>query len=87
MWYRLYKHFIGGAILSNYHTTPDGNGNWQVKKEGAKRTSGNFDTQKEAMDYGKELAKKTKGEHFIHGRDGRIRERDSYGNDPFPPRG
>ncbi|AIF66466.1 DUF2188 domain-containing protein [Terribacillus saccharophilus] len=73
--------------MSNYHTTPDGNGNWQVKKEGAKHTSGNFDTQKEAMDYGKELAKKTKGEHFIHGRDGRIRERDSYGNDPFPPRG
>lgn len=68
-------------------TTPDRNGNWQVKKEGAKRTSGNFDKQKEAMDYGKELAKQTNGEHFIHGRDGRIRERDFYGNDPFPPRG
>ena len=24
--------------------------------------------------------------HAAHGRDGRIRERDSYGNDPFPPR-
>lgn len=46
--------------MSNYHTIPDGNGNWQVKKEGAKRTSGNFDTQKEAMDYGKELLRKLK---------------------------
>ena len=26
-------------------------------------------------------------ELFIHGKNGRIRERDSYGNDPFPPRG
>ena len=73
--------------MSNYHTTPDGNGRWQVKKEGAKRTSGNFDTQKEAMNQEKSLAKKNKSEHFIHGRDGSIRDRDSYGNDPFPPRG
>ncbi|PAD36595.1 DUF2188 domain-containing protein [Terribacillus saccharophilus] len=73
--------------MSNYHTAPDGNNSWQVKKEGAIRASGSFDTQKEAMDYGKKLAKQNKGEHVIHGRDGRIRERDSYGNDPFPPRG
>ncbi|QXE03186.1 DUF2188 domain-containing protein [Terribacillus sp. DMT04] len=73
--------------MANYHTTPDGNGNWQVKKEGAKRASAHFDTQKEAMSYGKEAAKKGEGEHFIHGKDGKIRERDSYGNDPFPPRG
>lgn len=26
-------------------------------------------------------------ELFIHGRNGRIRERDSYGNDQFPPKG
>ncbi|PAD20834.1 hypothetical protein CHH64_11665 [Terribacillus saccharophilus] len=87
MWYRHFKRFIGGEILSNYHSTPDGNGSWQVTKEGAKRASLSFDTQKEAMVYGKELAKQTKGEHFFHGRDGRIPERDSYGNDPFPPRG
>ncbi|WP_077309371.1 DUF2188 domain-containing protein [Terribacillus halophilus] len=73
--------------MTNYHTTPDWNGNWQVKKESAKRASAHFDTQKEAMRYGKDAAKKDKGEHFIHGKDGKIRERDSYGNDPFPPRG
>ncbi|MBY0544383.1 MAG: DUF2188 domain-containing protein, partial [Gammaproteobacteria bacterium] len=28
-----------------------------------------------------------KVEHFIHGKDGKIQERNSYGNDPFPPRG
>jgi hypothetical protein len=24
---------------------------------------------------------------LIHGEDGRIRERNSYGNDPYPPKG
>jgi hypothetical protein len=24
---------------------------------------------------------------YIHGQDGRIRERNSYGNDPYPPKG
>ncbi|MFP7493992.1 DUF2188 domain-containing protein [Terribacillus saccharophilus] len=73
--------------MSNYHTTPHGNGKWQVKKEGAERASGLFDTQKEATEQGKRLAKKNKGEHFLHGRDGEIRDRASYGNDPFPPKG
>ena len=27
------------------------------------------------------------GEVFIHGRDGKIRERNTYGHDPFPPQG
>ena len=26
-------------------------------------------------------------EFLLHGRDGKIRERDSYGNDPYPPKG
>ncbi|MEQ9568321.1 MAG: DUF2188 domain-containing protein, partial [Pseudomonadales bacterium] len=26
-------------------------------------------------------------ELYIHGKDGRIRERNTYGKDPFPPRG
>jgi hypothetical protein len=27
------------------------------------------------------------GNSFIHNRQGQIRERDSYGNDPYPPKG
>lgn len=28
-----------------------------------------------------------RGELFIHGVDGKIRARESHGNDPYPPRG
>ncbi len=31
-------------------------------------------------------AKKKKVEHVIHNKDGKISDKDSYGNDPFPPR-
>ena len=44
-------------------------------------------TQHEARDAAQEIAQNQGSEMFIHGRDGRIRERNSYGNDPFPPRG
>ena len=33
-----------------------------------------------------ELAKKLKVEHVIHNKDGKISDKDSYGNDPFPPK-
>jgi len=32
------------------------------------------------------VAKKNQSEVVIHGRDGKIRDKDSYGNDPVPPR-
>ena len=35
----------------------------------------------------REIARNQKSELVIHGRDGRIREKDSYGNDSFPPKG
>ncbi len=59
---------------------------WQVKREGSQRASKNFDTQKEAIQYAIPGAKKDHVEVVIHGRDGKIRDKDSYGNDPIPPR-
>lgn len=41
----------------------------------------------EARIYAVKVAKNDKTELVIHGRDGRIQDRRSYGNDPFPPRG
>ncbi|TCP05507.1 uncharacterized protein DUF2188 [Rubrivivax gelatinosus] len=32
------------------------------------------------------MARQGQGELLIHGQDGRIRARDSYGNDPCPPK-
>jgi iron-sulfur cluster repair protein YtfE (RIC family) len=55
---------------------------WQVKREGASRASRVFDTQREAESFGKTLAKRERVELVIAGRDGAVRERNSYGNDP-----
>ena len=60
---------------------------WQVKQEEAKRSSGNFNTQKEAFERAREIAINNRQEVAIHGRNGRIREKHSYGDDPHPPKG
>lgn len=70
----------------NQHVVPHDNG-WAVRSAGSRRSSSIHSTQGEAISAGREIARNQKSELFIHGRDGKIRERDSYGNDPFPPRG
>ena len=42
--------------------------------------------RKQAVDYGRTAAKKVGTELYIHGRDGTIKDKRSYGNDPMPPR-
>jgi hypothetical protein len=75
----------GSQMKKNVHVVPSDAG-WDVKVEGGVRAS-HYPTQREAMEAGRELARDNRSEHIIHGRDGRIRQRDSYGRDPFPPRG
>jgi hypothetical protein len=60
---------------------------WALKKGGSQRATKVFPTQSQAIDYGKTVSQNQGAEFFIHGRNGRIRERNSYGNDPYPPRG
>jgi hypothetical protein len=67
------------------HTVPHG-GKWANIKEGNKRESSVHNTQAEAAKAGRETARKGKTEHYIHNRQGEIRERNSYGNDPNPPK-
>ena len=71
---------------SNHHIVPH---NWEraSRKEWSSRISARFETQQEAIDYGRWQARGSKWELFIHWRNGKIRDRDSYGNDPFPPKG
>ena len=61
-------------------------GKWAVRKAGSNRVTKSFDTQREAIKTARKLARSQKTEVYVHGRDGRIRERDSYENDTFPPR-
>jgi len=69
----------------NVHITPHPDG-WQVKKEGAERASKVTETKKEAVEAGRDAAKKEQSELVIHRKDGTIQDKDSYGNDPHPPK-
>lgn len=71
----------------NQHVTPHRNGGWQVKGEGNSKTTKITKTQSEAIRIPKGIAKNNKSELLIHNTGGRIREKNSYGNDSFPPRG
>ena len=59
---------------------------WHVRSEGASRAAGVYDTKYEAKEAGRTVAENKSGELFVHDMNGQIKERDSYGNDPFPPR-
>lgn len=67
------------------HVTPREDG-WAVMREGNQRASSVHSTQKEAEKAGREAARKDQTEFLLHNRQGQIRERDSYGNDPNPPK-
>jgi hypothetical protein len=63
------------------HVVPSG-GKWSVRTAGAKRASGTFETQNEAIQTARDKARRQGTELYIHGRDGRIRERSSFARDP-----
>ncbi|MGR6329579.1 DUF2188 domain-containing protein [Sphingomonas sp. XXL09] len=73
-------------MAKGQHVVPNAGG-WGVKKAGASRASSVHTTQAEAIAAATQIARNQKTELYIHGRDGRIRERNSYGNDPHPPKG
>lgn len=72
-------------VKRNVHVLPRSNG-WAVKKDGAKRATSVHPTQQEAEQVGRRIAISEGSELRIHGRDGRVRDSDSFGNDPSPPR-
>ncbi len=70
----------------NVHTVRHENG-WANVRPGSDRASSVHRTQGEAIERGREIARNDRSEHVIHGTDGQIREKNSYGNDDFPPKG
>ena len=69
----------------NQHVVKRGN-DWAVRGEGNSRDTSVHDTQSDAIDSARDIARNQSSEVVIHGRDGRIRDKDSYGNDPNPPK-
>ncbi|QNL22655.1 DUF2188 domain-containing protein [Hyphobacterium sp. CCMP332] len=74
------------AKKSNHVIPSQKSGGWSVKKSGSTRSSRIFETKEKAIKYGRAISKNEKTELFIHKKDGTIQNRNSYGNDPFPPR-
>ncbi|MGG7552442.1 DUF2188 domain-containing protein [Chryseobacterium arthrosphaerae] len=68
-------------MSKNQHVVPHGD-KWAVKGEGNKKNTLVTDTQQEAIIRAREIAKNQESELLIHGRNGAIREKNSYGNDP-----
>lgn len=59
-------------------------GGWAVRASGSQRATSVHRTQKAAIAAARDIARKQGADLFIHDRDGRIRVRRSYGDDPFP---
>lgn len=74
-------------VRQSHHVVHNSGGGWDVKKGGADRASGHFETKAEAIDAGRDISIKQRTEFVIHNMDGRIAESDSHGGDPYPPRG
>ncbi len=70
----------------NWHVVPRQSG-WAVKGTGNSRASSVHGTQREAIAAARKSAIRQGSEVLIHGKSGRIRERNTYGGDPFPPKG
>jgi hypothetical protein len=68
------------------HVVPSPSG-WSVRRAGASKASSTHATQQEAITAATAIARNQRTELYIHGRDGRIRERNSYGNDPSRSKG
>lgn len=68
------------------HTVPHGD-RWANKRAGSARASKVFATKAAAQAAGRKTAMLEKTEHVIHNRDGKFGHRNSYGGDPYPPRG
>ena len=65
----------------------NGGDQWGVRGEGNDRLTSIHDTQQQAIDRARDIAINQQSEMCSQGRDGQIRERNSYGDDPFPPKG
>ena len=73
--------------MANQHIVERAGG-WAVLKEKAERDTAHMKTQSEAISKAREIAEHQGGDVIIHGKDGKIRERNTYGKeDLFPPKG
>ncbi|MDF0708503.1 DUF2188 domain-containing protein [Flagellimonas okinawensis] len=73
-------------MKKNQHVVPHSDG-WAVKGAGNQKATKVTSTQKEAIKVARDIAINQKSELLVHNTKGQIRQKDSFGNDNFPPKG
>ena len=69
----------------NQHVVKHGK-KWAVKGAGNSKATKVTPTQKEAISVAQNIARNQGSDTKVHGRDGKIRAGNSYGNDNCPPK-
>jgi hypothetical protein len=77
---------LGARSHGNQHVVSHGE-RWAVKAEGESEPFALFKTQSEAWEKAKSIARKERSEALLHGRNGVIRTRNTYGHDPNRSKG
>lgn len=71
----------------NQWVSPRKNGNgWAVHGAGNSKDTKHFDNKAEAIMLARLIAENQKSEMIVQNKNGKIGIKNSYGNDPFPPR-
>ena len=65
-----------------YHVIASLNGGWAVVKGGAERASKRFDSQVDAVQWGRQISHNHGTELVIHRNDGTVERKVSLGDDP-----
>jgi hypothetical protein len=73
-------------MKKNQHVVPT-KGGWAVRGAGNERITSRHHTQSEAIQAARQIATNQSSEMLVHGRNGQIRERNTYGPDFNPPLG
>jgi uncharacterized protein (TIGR02271 family) len=71
------------ANKPSVHVLPRDEG-WAVVREGKERATSVHPTQAEAAKAGREIARKDRTAFLLHAKDGHVRDRSDYGEDPSP---
>ena len=69
----------------NQYVVPTKDG-WGVRSEGSNKLTVKTDTKAEALKIGTNIAKNQQSELAILGSNGKIQNKNSFGNDPCPPK-
>ena len=72
-------------MAKSTHVVPNKEkGGWDIKQSNGQKSSGHFDTKKDAVDRAWEISKNQKTELTIHNKDGKISKQDRHVNHPHP---